>query len=350
MKRTILMMLIASLLLTACNLPGLGDAGEEISMVAQQTVQAELTSLAQDQSAETPEQVETVTPEPSPEPATETPVGPTPTEGTEGCTDLAAFVSDVTYPDGADVEPGESFTKTWRLQNNGTCTWTSSYSLVFSHGDGMNAPASVPLAGAVPPGGTVDLSVNLTAPNSPGTYQGYWLLRNNSGVLFGIGASGNTAFWVKIDVPAPTPTPTPTGFIIITLQPGFTLIPLFYSSGQDQSLPDGSCFDLDGGNIISCASGNSDFSYKNDIVSSGGFPPVLQQVQEFRPRNGTTVRYFGNDAPTKNECTALSLANNDLDLDPGDYYCYKTSDARYGYIHVDSAGLASLVFDWVTFH
>ena len=35
--------------------------------------------------------------------------------------DAAAFVSDVTYPDGSVVSRGTSFTKTWRLKTIGTC-------------------------------------------------------------------------------------------------------------------------------------------------------------------------------------------------------------------------------------
>ena len=349
MKRIILMAMMVSMLVSACNLPGLDQGADEVAQLAEQTVQAQLTSLAEEQApTETPAPVEEETQEATPEPPTATPEGPTPTAGSEGCTDRAAFVSDVTYPDGADVEAGDSFTKTWRLRNNGSCTWTSSYSLVFDHGDAMNGPASVPLAGAVPPGSTVDLSVNLQAPGSPGTYQGHWLLRNNSGVLFGIGASGNTAFWVKIDVPAPTPTATPTQLIFIPLTP--IVIPIFnYSSGQDQALLDGACFDLDAGNSVSCGSGNADFQFKNDTQVSG-FPPVIKQLQEYRPQNGTTVRYFGSDSPTKSECSGMSLSNNDIDLDSGDTYCYKTSGGRYGWLHVDSAGLGGLTFDWVTFN
>jgi len=45
--------------------------------------------------------------------------------------DAAAFVKDVTVSDGSLISPGSSFKKTWRLQNIGTCTWTSSYALVW---------------------------------------------------------------------------------------------------------------------------------------------------------------------------------------------------------------------------
>ncbi len=118
--------------------------------------------------------------------------------------DAAAFVTDVSYPDGTQVSRGGSFVKTWRLQNVGTCSWNTSYALVFVSGDPMSAPASVSLPGSVGPGGTIDVSVQLTAPNSDGRYRGYWKLRNASYVLFGIGAQADTAFWVDIKVSGPS--------------------------------------------------------------------------------------------------------------------------------------------------
>src|SRR5574338_1618752 len=50
--------------------------------------------------------------------------------------DQAQFVRDVTIPDGTVFAPGATFTKTWRIKNAGTCTW-SGYSLVFDSGDSM---------------------------------------------------------------------------------------------------------------------------------------------------------------------------------------------------------------------
>jgi len=151
-----------------------------------------------------------------------TAVQPSPTQG--GCgTNLAAFVTDVTVPDDTIFLPGTAFTKTWRLRNAGTCAWTTAYSLVFDHGDSLGGPPSVPLAGNVPPGATVDLPVNLVAPAAPGTFTGYWKLRSDSGVLFGVGARGDATFFVRIIVqgtstptgtasttPTPTKTPTPS--------------------------------------------------------------------------------------------------------------------------------------------
>ncbi len=116
----------------------------------------------------------------------------------------AQFITDVTIPDNWETTPLDHFTKTWRLRNIGSCTWTSGYSLVFDHGDQMGAPASQQLTtGTVAPGGTIDVSVNLLSPAAVGTYQGYYKLRASDSSVFGIGAGADTAFWVKIKVVTP---------------------------------------------------------------------------------------------------------------------------------------------------
>jgi len=147
-------------------------------------------------------------------PPTDTPVPPTPVTptlhpptpsltATPSATSLpcnqAEFVTDVSIPDGSDFQAFDTFTKTWRLRNAGTCTWTADYRVVFDHGDQMLAPDSVALGSSVPPGSTIDVSVPMEAPGTPGTYKGYWKLRDASGVLFGVGVTGSVAFWVEID-------------------------------------------------------------------------------------------------------------------------------------------------------
>jgi len=117
--------------------------------------------------------------------------------------DAVAYIADVTVPDGTDFAPNTAFTKTWRLKNVGTCTWTPSYSLTWVSGDPMSAVYPVALTANVPPGGQVDLSANMVSPASPASYQGNWELKNASGQLFGIGAQANQPFWVKIDVVGP---------------------------------------------------------------------------------------------------------------------------------------------------
>lgn len=125
------------------------------------------------------------------------------------CTDRLAFVADVTVPDRANVLPGTTFVKTWRLRNTGSCTWDSRYTLVFVGGQALQGPASAALAGPVPPGNTVAVSVTLVAPATNGPYRGDWMLRNAAGDLFGLGLNGDQPFWVQIVVGA-TPTPTAT--------------------------------------------------------------------------------------------------------------------------------------------
>ncbi len=116
----------------------------------------------------------------------------------------AAFVKDVSISDGTVLGPGQDFTKTWRLQNVGTCAWTSSYSLVFVSGDRLSAHSSMGLSDHVSPGQSINISADMTAPSGNGTYQGYWKLRDPAGNLFGIGAQAQTAFWVNIRVAGPS--------------------------------------------------------------------------------------------------------------------------------------------------
>lgn len=57
----------------------------------------------------------------------------------------------------------------------------------------MDGPATQALTGNVNPGQTMDISVNLKAPATPGDYTGYWKLRNAAGVTF-------ATFYVTIKV------------------------------------------------------------------------------------------------------------------------------------------------------
>jgi hypothetical protein len=93
------------------------------------------------------------------------------------------------------------------LKNVGTCAWSTSYQLVFSSGQQMGAPASAAFPQNVAVGQTVDVSVNMTAPSTAGSYRGYWMFKNASGALFGIGTQANKPWWVDIRVSGPTATP-----------------------------------------------------------------------------------------------------------------------------------------------
>jgi hypothetical protein len=114
--------------------------------------------------------------------------------------DSAAFVADVTYPDGSAVGRSSTFTKTWRIRNTGTCTWTSSYAIVYVNGEKFSGPNFVSIPGNVAPGESVAVSVDLISPKTPGRYRGNWMLRNSSGVIFGLGDTGTSTFYVDVNV------------------------------------------------------------------------------------------------------------------------------------------------------
>ena len=164
------------------------------------TLQAMVTQTVYGMTQNAPTQIPTSTPLPS----TATPVPPTntpfPTATTVSYCDWVAFIKDISIPDGTTFSPGDTFTKTWRLKNRGTCTWTPDYMLVFTSGDQLGSTTAIRLPGNVAPGQVVDVSVTLTAPAKGGHYVSYWMLRNTSGVLFGYGDNSNKAFYVDINV------------------------------------------------------------------------------------------------------------------------------------------------------
>jgi len=186
-----------------CNLPKAGQAltptGNFASTAAAQTVAALTTQFAQMIPSSPPSGGETP-------PSDRMTTTPSPAENPAPC-EQAEFVSDVTVPDGSEFAPGQTFIKTWRLKNTGSCTWTTSYRVVFDSGNVLGAPPSFNLPVNVPPDGLVDISVNMKAPEQPREYESYWKLQNPQGVVFGLGSRGDKAFWVKITVIAPTPSP-----------------------------------------------------------------------------------------------------------------------------------------------
>ena len=59
---------------------------------------------------------------------------------------------------------------------------------------GGEASVAVPATAA---GGTVDMTVHLTAEATPGTYKGNWRMQSDEGLAFG------STFYVRIIVPSP---------------------------------------------------------------------------------------------------------------------------------------------------
>jgi hypothetical protein len=125
-----------------------------------------------------------------------------PTRGGDSstCTNRAKLIEDVTIPDDFQVAPGAVFSKTWRLINSGTCSWSPDYNLVLVDGDKLNTEEVIQVIADVTPGETIDLTAQLTAPFKPGTYRGEWMLRDSDGRLFGFGTLANKPIWFQIVV------------------------------------------------------------------------------------------------------------------------------------------------------
>lgn len=152
----------------------------------------------------TPTATPTLTPTPT---ATHTPTStftPTPTPTfTPTCIPRAIYIEDVTIPDGTEVEAGEVFTKTWRLEVLQDCGGPFSAVMIHDKGPHMGSPPTRPVRMPAQ-GEQLDVSVMLTAPTPPGTYETYWLFNTSRGERFG------PHLFVAIVVPTPTPTPTVT--------------------------------------------------------------------------------------------------------------------------------------------
>jgi len=127
------------------------------------------------------------------------------------CENGMAFVADLNLDDKNMTAPpilklNQSFSKGWRLRNTGTCAWQPNFTVSFVSGnrDGAQMQGKpIELYKTVQPGETIDVSANLVAPNSYGTFQGFWKLRDSNGQYFG------EVFWVGIQIPNPNPPPTP---------------------------------------------------------------------------------------------------------------------------------------------
>lgn len=205
-KRRFLVPILLALTLSACG----GRGAEQTPTPAVTDTSIPTLEVA---TTAVPALTETPTAQPSGTPATDTPtagtVGPT---NPPDCTNSASFVADVTIPDNTDVAGGTLFAKTWRISNNGTCVWGPDYKLIHYSEERMAAPDSV----AVPityPGQTADITVNLTAPTSPGKHQANFVIKNSAGAIIKIG--DDSRLWLVINVtvggaPASTAATTAT--------------------------------------------------------------------------------------------------------------------------------------------
>ncbi len=100
-----------------------------------------------------------------------------------GCLN-SALIKDVTIPPGTEVTPGANFTKTWRLKNTGSCTWTKNFKITHIGDETFGVIAGL-IGQAVAPGNNIEISLDMTAPGSPGIFSSAWQLATDDNRLFG---------------------------------------------------------------------------------------------------------------------------------------------------------------------
>ncbi len=202
----IAVIMLGAMTLSGCNYPGgtanpiqvsPTESSASIENAENVTATSQIPIIETTQTATITAQVITATP------SVDSTLTPTLTEtssSNESCLDKAEFVKDISVSDGSLFSPGDTFEKTWRLRNVGTCTWTEQYQVVFAGGDQMDGVSPTSLPKVVPQGDTIDISISLTAPSADGSYQGKWQLQNQSGENFGIGEDAQTPIEVNIYV------------------------------------------------------------------------------------------------------------------------------------------------------
>ena len=197
-----MIVILPALILSAC---GAAATGTPLPTQTPVDIPAIYTAAAQTVIAQFTEQAPTLTPTSL---FTNTPIFPTataviPSATVQKCED-STFVEDVTIPDGTQMAVNQHFTKTWRVQNTGSCIWLTTFYLGFSYPQGgqMGGQTKVPLPSAVAAGQTVDISVSLIVPNQTGKITGVWSLFDDKGNAIG------KPLTVVINVGVASPTPT----------------------------------------------------------------------------------------------------------------------------------------------
>ena len=124
------------------------------------------------------------------------------------------FVRDVAIPDNTPMTPAQVFTKSWLVENSGTCPWHAGFQVVLIGGLAMGgSPYQLPQD--VGPGGRIQVSIKMVSPtDQTGIVQGTWKMADTSGTTFGDYMSvvivvGSGTGRAPTLVPAATATRTP---------------------------------------------------------------------------------------------------------------------------------------------
>lgn len=227
---------------------------------------------------------------------------------------------DVTIPDGTEFRPGEYFSKTWRLLNSGQCPWMQDYAVIWFSGDDLGMNRVQPIGSMILPGESVDVTVDMAAPQAPGTYQSNWKLQNKDGELFGIGPNGEAPFWVRIIVvPADTPTPTIT-IPVATATPAPTVVAeARLTISLDES------FDMDMWDGISDP--DDDVAFRRSDEGQLALVPLTP----------ARLGMYGVTLPEMEDCLLAPVGETPVELEqlaPDFSFCYRTSENLPGRLRI----------------
>ncbi|MCB2179563.1 hypothetical protein KQH54_00405 [bacterium] len=124
-------------------------------------------------------------------PATGINYTPTPTDLSTPCY-MAELVGE-TIPDDTVFAPGTGFVKVWQIRNAGVCEWTEDFHWVLAEGEEFRGPTDLKLGRSVYPGEILEVKLELSTPNIPGTYEGIYKIETDEGAL--VTPNG---FWIRV--------------------------------------------------------------------------------------------------------------------------------------------------------
>ncbi len=104
------------------------------------------------------------------------------------CDADAEYLSDVNISDGTAIIIGETFDKTWEIENTGDCDWDDTYQIVQIEGDMLIAEEESTELPDINAGETAEITVELTlseAAEIGETYKATFQLRDPNGEFFG---------------------------------------------------------------------------------------------------------------------------------------------------------------------
>lgn len=225
-RKSFFLLLLLGVVLSSCGAPAAGEPTPNVEETVAAGAQTMVAAVFQTQTAVAPSATNTALPTITAAPTTSplalpspfitvtqgviffsspTPTGTfytaTPGVGTlsYGCNNLL-LIESYTDPDDP-FQPGQKFTQHWQVANVGTCEWLFLYELVHISGDRLSGN-SRRLNKKIAPQKWTTLSVELEAPDEPGTYSASWRFTDGAGHGFG------STLPVSITVKAPTKTPS----------------------------------------------------------------------------------------------------------------------------------------------